>query len=104
MKPSARGELEIIDVIDAYLKRGDLYVEQLGRGYSWLDTGTVESLLDASLFVRVIEERQSVKIACIEEVAWNQGFIDDDALRTLAVPLCKSGYGTYLLRLLEHRG
>ncbi len=103
VEPSPRGELEIIDVIDAYLKRGDLYVEQLGRGYSWLDTGTVESLLDASLFVRVIEDRQSVKIACVEEVAWVQGFIDDDALRALAVPLRKSGYGNYLLHLLEHR-
>jgi len=104
VKPSARGELEIIDVIDAYLKRGDLMVERLGRGYSWLDTGTHGSLLDASVFVRVIEERQSVKIACVEEIAWSQGFISDDQLRALAVPLRKSGYGDYLLRLLEHRG
>jgi glucose-1-phosphate thymidylyltransferase len=104
VKPSARGELEIIDVIDAYLKRNDLMVERLGRGYSWLDTGTHGSLLDASVFVRVIEERQSVKIACVEEIAWSQGFISDDELRALAVPLRKSGYGDYLLRLLEHRG
>jgi glucose-1-phosphate thymidylyltransferase len=103
VKPSSRGELEIIDVIDAYLKRDDLMVERLGRGYSWLDTGTHGSLLDASVFVRVIEERQSVKIACVEEIAWAQGFISDDELRALAVPLRKSGYGDYLLRLLEHR-
>ena len=101
IKPSARGELEIASVIDAYLQRGDLEVEVLGRGSAWLDTGTHTSLLDAGQFIRVIEERQSLKIASPEEIAWRMGFIDDDQLTRLAGPLRNSGYGTYLLSLLE---
>ncbi len=100
IKPSARGELEISDVNDAYLKRGDLRVEVLGRGAAWLDTGTHQSLLDAGHFIRVIEERQSLKIACPEEIAWRMGFIDDAQLANLARPLEKSGYGRYLQQIL----
>ncbi len=103
IKPSARGELEIADVITAYMERGDLRVEILGRGAAWLDTGTHQSLLDAGQFIRVIEERQSLKIACPEEIAWRMGFIDDGQLSALADPLQKSGYGRYLLQLLEER-
>jgi glucose-1-phosphate thymidylyltransferase len=103
IKPSARGELEIADVIRAYLERGDLNVEILGRGAAWLDTGTHQSLLDAGQFIRVIEDRQSFKIACPEEIAWRMGFIDDTQLRALAAPLRNSGYGGYLLRLPEER-
>jgi len=98
--PSARGELEISDVNDAYLRRGDLEVEILGRGAAWLDTGTHQSLLDAGQFIRVIEQRQSLKIACPEEIAWRMGFIDDAQLEILATPLDKSGYGRYLRQLL----
>ena len=87
----------------AYLERGDLHVEILGRGSAWLDTGTHQSLLDAGQFIRVIEERQSLKIACPEEIAWRMGFIDDTQLRALAAPLRNSGYGEYLLQLLEGR-
>ena len=101
VKPSARGELEISDVNAAYLERGDLRVEMLGRGAAWLDTGTHQSLLDAGQFIRVIEDRQSVKIACPEEIAWSLGFIDDAQLARLAAPLEKSGYGRYLQQLLE---
>ena len=100
IKPSARGELEISDVNDAYLRRGDLRVEVLGRGAAWLDTGTHQSLLDAGQFIRVIEERQSLKIACPEEIAWRMGFIDDAQLANLARPLEKSGYGRYLRQIL----
>ncbi len=100
IRPSARGELEITDVNKAYLRRGDLNVELFDRGTAWLDTGTTGSLLDAANFIRVLEERQGLKIACVEEIAWRQGWIDDDALRALAAPLAKSGYGDYLLRLL----
>jgi len=101
LKPSARGELEITDVNRAYLERGDLRVEMLGRGAAWLDTGTHESLLQAAQFVEVVEARQGLKISCVEEVAWRMGFIDSAALRALAEPLAKSGYGEYLLDLLR---
>jgi len=101
IQPSDRGELEIAEVINAYLDRGDLKVEILGRGSAWLDTGTHQSLLDAGQFIRVIEERQSLKIACPEEIAWRMGYIDGDQLVRLAAPLQNSGYGKYLLQILE---
>jgi glucose-1-phosphate thymidylyltransferase len=100
--PSARGELEITAVNDEYLRRGQLTVTVLDRGTAWLDTGTFTSLVQAAEFVRVIEERQGLKIGCVEEAAWRAGFISDEHLRGLAEPLTKSGYGDYLLRLLEH--
>jgi glucose-1-phosphate thymidylyltransferase len=103
LKPSPRGELEITDVNRAYLARGDLRVELLGRGTAWIDTGTHESLLKAGNFIEVIESRQGLKVACPEEIAWRTGWIDDRQLATLAEPLLKSGYGTYLLRLLDQR-
>jgi glucose-1-phosphate thymidylyltransferase len=101
LRPSARGELEITDVNRAYLDRGTLHVAELGRGAAWLDTGTHDALLQASQFVQTIEERQGLKVACPEEVAWRQGWIDDAELRSQALPLAKTGYGRYLLDLLE---
>ena len=100
LKPSARGELEIADVINAYLKMGELEVELLGRGFAWLDTGTHESLLEACTFVETIEKRQGLKIACVEEIAYRMGYIDETLLRRLAEPLMKNAYGQYLLKLL----
>lgn len=101
VQPSARGELEITAVNDWYLQQGKLTVEVLVRGTAWLDTGTIESLMQAGEFVRVIEERQGYKIGCIEEVAWRNGWIDDTQLAALAIPLAKSGYGRYLTNLLQ---
>jgi glucose-1-phosphate thymidylyltransferase len=100
LKPSARGELEITDVNREYLKRGALNVVPMGRGYAWLDTGTHEALLQASHFIATVEQRQGLKIACPEEIAWRRGWVKDAQLRRLARPLTKSGYGEYLLRML----
>jgi glucose-1-phosphate thymidylyltransferase len=100
LKPSARGELEITDLNRLYLERGTLAVEILGRGYAWLDTGTHASLLQASLYVETIEQRQGMKVCCPEEIAYRMGFIDRAQLKKLAVPLAKNGYGRYLMQIL----
>ena len=101
LEPSPRGELEITDVNRIYLEQQKLHVELMGRGFAWLDTGTHASLVDATLFVRTIEERQALKISCVEEIAYAMGYISADELRALAEPLRKSGYGEYLLKVLE---
>ncbi len=101
LRPSARGELEITDLNRAYLALGELAVERLGRGYAWLDTGTVESLLQAANFIATVEQRQGLRIACPEEIAFQQGWINGEQLERLAAPLRKSGYGDYLTRLLR---
>ena len=101
VKPSPRGELEITDVNNAYLARGDLRVERFGRGFAWLDTGTHDSLLDASHYVQTVEKRQGLKVACLEEIAYQQGWIDRDKLLACAKALGKTGYGQYLYKLAE---
>ena len=101
IKPSARGELEITAVNQAYLERSQLRVQIMQRGYAWLDTGTHDSLLEAGQFIATLERRQGLKIACLEEIAWRNGFIDDAQLAKLAEPLAKNGYGQYLQRLLN---
>ena len=104
LKPSARGELEITDVNLEYLRRGQLRVELLGRGFAWLDTGTHESLQQASEFVRAIQERQGLKTACIEEIAFRLGYIDGKQLKSLAREMIKNDYGRYLMEILEEEG
>ncbi|MGB7800495.1 glucose-1-phosphate thymidylyltransferase RfbA [Buttiauxella sp.] len=101
LKPSPRGELEITDVNRIYLEQGNLSVAMMGRGFAWLDTGTHESLIDASNFIQTIENRQGLKVACPEEIAYHQGFIDAEQVRKLAAPLAKNAYGQYLLKLVK---
>ena len=103
IRPSARGELEITDVNRWYLEHGQLTTELLGRGMAWLDTGTPDSLLEASLFIQTIEKRQGLKVACLEEIAYRQGYIDAAQLRALAVRMEKSSYGEYLKRVIDER-
>mgnify|MGYP000275625969 CR=1 FL=1 len=103
IKPSARGELEITDLNRLYLDQGSLDVQTMGRGFAWLDTGTHESMLEASQFIHTIENRQGLKVAAPEELVWRNGWIDDAQLQTLAAPLAKSGYGQYLLRLINEK-
>jgi glucose-1-phosphate thymidylyltransferase len=101
IKPSARGEYEITEVMNAYLRRGDLKLQLLGRGYAWLDTGTHESFLEASLFIETIQKRQGLKIACIEEIAWRLGYIDTQQVIRLAEPYMKNEYGQYLMQIIR---
>ena len=101
IKPSARGELEITTVNQEFLKNGELKVQTLGRGYAWLDTGTHDSLAEASTFVEVIEKRQGLKIACLEGIAYRHGWITEEKMRSLAQPMLKNQYGQYLLRVIE---
>jgi glucose-1-phosphate thymidylyltransferase len=103
IKPSARGELEITAVNQDFLKAGQLKVETLGRGFAWLDTGTHDSLSEASTFIEVIEKRQGLKIACLEGIAYEKGWISADKLREVAQPMAKNPYGQYLLRLVDHK-
>lgn len=103
LQPSNRGELEITDINQAYLTDGQLQVEVLGRGFAWQDTGTHESLLEASQFIEMVEKRQSLKVACLEEIAYRKGYITSDQLRKLAEPLTQTEYGQYMLRLLERK-
>ena len=104
LKPSDRGELEITDINRIYLEMGALYVEKIGRGIAWLDTGTQESLMQAANFMQVIEERQGLKVSCVEEIAYRLGYIDAGQLETLARPLLKNGYGQYLMGILNREG
>ncbi len=99
--PSQRGELEVSDVNKAFMERGELYLQQLGRGFAWLDTGTLESLFDASRFVEVVQSRQGVQIACLEEIAWRKGWISSERLRELAEPMKGNAYGKYMLKLAD---
>ena len=101
LKPSARGELEVTDVNRAYIRKGTLRVEKLGRGLAWLDTGTHESLLQAGNFVQTIQQRQGLKIACLEEIAYSLGYISKEQLRVLAADMLKNEYGRYLMRIVE---
>ena len=103
IKPSARGELEITSVNQAFLNDGELKVQLLGRGFAWLDTGTHDSLSEASTFIEVIEKRQGLKIACLESIAYEKGWISDDDLRRIAQPMAKNQYGQYLLRLIDNK-
>jgi len=103
VKPSSRGELEITSINQMYLERGELSVEVLGRGFAWLDTGTHDSLIEASTFVQTVEKRQGFKIACLEEIGWRNGWLDDESVRHTAQTLAKTGYGKYLLDLLHAR-
>ncbi len=104
IKPSPRGELEITTVNQIYLEQGNLDVQVMGRGYAWLDTGTHESLLEASMFIETLEKRQGLKIACLEEIAFSRGYLSAEQLKELIVPLAKNGYGQYLQRVLKERG